>query len=159
MKKIKAELAGMGEMRSGSLTRKYKDPETGSGPCYQLSYTRDMKSRTAYSRREWVSDIRRQIRNYKRFKKLSGEWIALSNDSPVYPSSGCCWIDAVLPEFQWVVLVENRLPLQVPPTLAPTPAQSRCQPVQVPGLFRINLPWFRGSDKMTRAWTTHNQWH
>jgi hypothetical protein len=46
-------------------------------PYYQLSYTLDMKSRTEYIRRECVSDIRRQIRNYKRFKKLSGEWIAL----------------------------------------------------------------------------------
>jgi len=37
-----------------------------------------MKSRTAYIRSECVSDIRRQIRNYKRFKKLNAEWIALS---------------------------------------------------------------------------------
>jgi hypothetical protein len=75
---IKVELTEMGEMRPGSLTRQYKDPENQSGPYYQLSYTLDMKSRTDYIRRECVSDIRRQIRNYKRFKKLSGEWIALS---------------------------------------------------------------------------------
>ena len=76
--KIKAELAKMGEMRPGSLTRQYKDPETRSGPYYQLSYTLDMKSRTEYIRRECVSDIRRQIRNYKRFKKWCSEWVALS---------------------------------------------------------------------------------
>ena len=76
--KVKVELAEMGEMRPGSLTRQYKDPESGSGPYYQLSYTLDMKSRTEYIRRECVSDIRRQIRNYKRFKKLNAEWIALS---------------------------------------------------------------------------------
>ncbi len=68
----------LGEMRPGSLTRQYKDPESQTGPYYQLSYTLDMKSRTEYIRREYVSDIRRQIRVYKRFKKLSGEWIALS---------------------------------------------------------------------------------
>lgn len=78
IEKIKLEQAAIGEMRPGSLTRQYKDPETGSGPYYQLSYTLDMKSRTEYIRREWVSDIRRQIKNYKRFKKLSSEWIALS---------------------------------------------------------------------------------
>jgi len=78
IEKIKVELAEMGEMRPGSLTRQYKDPERRGGPYYQLSYTLDMKSRTDYIRRECVSDIRRQIRNYKRFKKLSGEWIALS---------------------------------------------------------------------------------
>jgi hypothetical protein len=76
--KIKGELAEMGEMRPGSLTMQYKDPETQSGPYYQLSYTLDMKSRTEYIRREHVSDICRQIRNYKRFKKLSVVWIALS---------------------------------------------------------------------------------
>ena len=78
IEKIKVELAEIGEMRPGSLTRQYKDPERGSEPYYQLSYTLDMKSRTEYIRREWVSDIRRQIRHYKRFKKLSGEWIVLS---------------------------------------------------------------------------------
>jgi len=36
--KIKAELAEIGEMRPGSLTRQYKDPESQSGPYYQLSY-------------------------------------------------------------------------------------------------------------------------
>jgi hypothetical protein len=78
IEKIKVELTEMGEMRPGSLTKQYKDPEAQSGPYYQLSYTLDMKSRTDYIRRECVSDIRRQIRNYKRFKKLSGEWVALS---------------------------------------------------------------------------------
>ena len=78
IEKIKAELAGMGEMRPGSLTKQYKDPASGSGPYYQLSYTLDMKSRSEYIRSECVSDIRRQIRNYKRFKTLCGEWIALS---------------------------------------------------------------------------------
>jgi hypothetical protein len=76
--KIKAELTKIGEMRPGSLTRQYKDPNTKSGPYYQLSYTLDMKSRTEYIRRECVSDIRRQISNYKRFKEWSRKWVALS---------------------------------------------------------------------------------
>ncbi len=75
--KIKTELAEIGDMRPGSLTRQYKYPQTQSGPYYQLSYTLDMKSRTKYIRRECVSDIRRQISNYKRFRKLSGKWVAL----------------------------------------------------------------------------------
>ncbi len=76
--RIKAQLNGLQEMRPGSLTRQYKDPKTRSGPYYQLSYTLGMKSRTEYIRRECVGDIRRQIRNYKRFKRLSGQWIAQS---------------------------------------------------------------------------------
>ena len=76
--KIKAELAAIGEMRPGSLTRQYKDPESGSGAYYQLSYTLDMKSRTDYIPRNWVKDVRRQVGNYKRFKSLSAQWVALS---------------------------------------------------------------------------------
>ena len=75
--KIKEELTGIGDMRPGSLTRQYKDPKAQSGPYYQLSYTLDMKSRTEYIRRDCVSDIRRQVSNYKRFKSLTTEWITL----------------------------------------------------------------------------------
>ena len=75
--KIKEELTGISDMRPGSLTQQFKDPKAQSGPYYQLSYTLDMKSRTEYIRRDCVSDIRRQVSNYKRFKTLTGEWIAL----------------------------------------------------------------------------------
>jgi hypothetical protein len=75
--RIKAELAAIDEMRPGSLTRQYKDPDSQSGAYYQLSYTRQMKSRTEYIARESLRDVRRQIANYKRFKALSAEWINL----------------------------------------------------------------------------------
>jgi len=76
--KIKVELAAIGQMRPGSLTRQYKDPVSASGAYYQLSYTLDMKSRTDYIPRNWVPQVRRQVANYKRFKSLSTEWVALS---------------------------------------------------------------------------------
>lgn len=76
--RIKAELAAIDDMRPGSLTRQYKDPKGQSGPYYQLSYTREMKSRTEYIPRDWVREVRRQIRNYKRFKTLITQWTALS---------------------------------------------------------------------------------
>jgi intergrase/recombinase len=75
---IKKELVAIDEMRPGSLTRQYKDPKGKTGPYYQLSYTRDMKSRTQYVPRDCVSDLRRQIANYKRFKSLTEKWIDLS---------------------------------------------------------------------------------
>ena len=75
--RIKAELAAIDEMRPGSLTRQYKDPHNQSGAYYQLSYTRQMKSRTDYIARNCVREVRRQIANYKRFKALTDEWIAL----------------------------------------------------------------------------------
>lgn len=74
---IKAELTAIGEMRPGSLTCQYKDPESRQGPRYQLSYTRDMKGRTEYVPRDCVREIRRQIGNYKRFKALTTEWVDL----------------------------------------------------------------------------------
>jgi hypothetical protein len=75
---IRAELAQIGEMRPGSLTRQYKDPERPSGAYYQLSYTRDMKSRTEYVPRERLQQTRRQIRTYKRFRSLIDDWVKLS---------------------------------------------------------------------------------
>jgi len=64
IEKIKAELIALEPMRPGSLTRQYKDPQARSGPYYQLSYTRDMKSRTDYIPRHCVRQVRRLIRNY-----------------------------------------------------------------------------------------------
>ena len=75
---IKSELVGLKEMRPGSLTRQYKDPKSQTGAYYQLSYTLDMRSRTEYIRKEWVSDIRHQVKRYKRYKQLNAEWVALS---------------------------------------------------------------------------------
>lgn len=74
---IKQELLNLGEMRPGSLTRQYKDPKNRAGPYYQLSYTHQMKSRTDYVSRGALRELRIQIRNYKRFKSLTTEWVAL----------------------------------------------------------------------------------
>jgi hypothetical protein len=75
---IKAKLAAIDEMRPGSLTCQYKDPANQSGAYYQLSYTRNRKSRTEYIARDALSDVRRQIDNYNRFKELTEEWVDLS---------------------------------------------------------------------------------
>lgn len=77
IERIKAELAALGEMRPGTLTKQYKDPDRQHGPYYQLSYTLERQSRTEYIRREALADVRRRVRNYKRFKTLCAEWIAL----------------------------------------------------------------------------------
>ena len=77
IEKIKALLSGIGEMRPGTLTQQFKDPENQTGPYYQLSYTLDMKSRTDYVSKDAVPDVRRQVANYKRFKELCAQWVAL----------------------------------------------------------------------------------
>ena len=72
------ELNAIQAMRPGSLTRQYKDPSNQRGAYYQISYTRDMKSRTEYVPRHCLSQVRREIRQYKRFQQLIDQWIALS---------------------------------------------------------------------------------
>jgi len=75
---IKKALLEIGPMRPGSLTRQYKDPKQRTGAYWQISYTRQMKSRTEYVRREWVKDLRCQIATHQRFKRLVDQWIDLS---------------------------------------------------------------------------------
>jgi hypothetical protein len=75
--RIKKALLDIGPMRPGSLTRQYKDPQHHTGPYWQISYTRRMKSRTEYVRPEWVKEVRRQTVTHKRFKALIEQWIDL----------------------------------------------------------------------------------
>ncbi|MHC4156625.1 MAG: DUF6788 family protein [Planctomycetota bacterium] len=75
--RIKEELKQIGPMRPGSLTRQYRDPENGIGAFWQISYTRQMKSRTEYVRKEWVAQVRKQIVTHKRFKRLIDQWVNL----------------------------------------------------------------------------------
>ncbi len=76
--RIKEELGTIGRMRPGSLTRRYRDPENGTGAYWQVSYTREMKGRSEYVRREWVTEIRKQIATHKRFRHLTDQWVDLS---------------------------------------------------------------------------------
>lgn len=78
IERIKLALEKIEAMRPGSLTRQYKDPQQQTGAYYQLSYTLDMRSRTEYIRKDCVSDVRRQVKHYKRHKQLNAEWVSLS---------------------------------------------------------------------------------
>ena len=78
IERIKRALQAIGPMRPGSLTRQYKDPQRQAGAYWQVSYTRRMKSRTEYVRRESVKEVRRQIATHKKFKALTDEWVDLS---------------------------------------------------------------------------------
>ena len=75
---LKAELLAIERMRPGSLTRQFKDPRRKTGAYYQLSYTRQMKSRTEYVSRAYVPELRREIRLYERFRALTTQWVTLS---------------------------------------------------------------------------------
>lgn len=75
---IKKALLEIGPMRPGSLTRQYKAPKQRTGAYWQISYTRQMKSRTEYVRKEYVKEVRRQTATHKRFKRLVDQWTDLS---------------------------------------------------------------------------------
>ena len=76
--RIKQALQEIGAMRPGSLTRQFKDRENQMGAYWQLSYTRQKKSRTEYVRQESVKEIRAQIATHKKFKLLVDQWVDLS---------------------------------------------------------------------------------
>ena len=78
IEKIKKELQLIEEMRPGTLSKQYKHPGEKKGEYYQLSFTHKMKSRTEYVRPVFVKETRRQVKVYKKFKKLIEEWIDLS---------------------------------------------------------------------------------
>jgi len=62
-------------MRPGTFTRQYRDPKRKIGPFHQLSYTYRMKSRTEYVRPAFISRLKKEIANFKRFKQLIQKWI------------------------------------------------------------------------------------
>ena len=76
--RIQQALGKIGPMRPGSLTRQYKNPQEQTGAYWQISYTRNMKSRSEYVRQECVAEVGKEIAAYQRFKRLTEEWIDLA---------------------------------------------------------------------------------
>lgn len=90
IKQIQRELAQLGPMRPGSLSRQYnvcgtpgcrcKDPEKPRkhGPYCHLKYTWRGKARSEFVKADAVAEVERQLSNYKRFRALTTEWVDLS---------------------------------------------------------------------------------
>jgi Family of unknown function (DUF6788) len=86
---IKQEITGLGaDLQPGLLTQQYNvcgkagcrckaNPPQKHGPYYQLSFTRKGKSRTQFVKRDEVSLLQQQVRNYQRLKTLMDRWVAL----------------------------------------------------------------------------------
>jgi hypothetical protein len=75
---LQRQLAQLGPMRPGCLSRQYRDPQLKKGPYYQLSYTAQMKSRTEYIHPDLVPQIEQELAEYRRYRELSQEWVQLS---------------------------------------------------------------------------------
>jgi len=78
IERIKGELMVLGPMRPGSLSRQYRDPKTKKRPFHQISYTYKGQGRSEYARAENLAQIRRETANFKRFRKLTEQWVDLS---------------------------------------------------------------------------------
>jgi hypothetical protein len=88
IERIQRELARLGDLRPGTLSKQYNvcgvagcrckaSPPKKHGPYYQLSFTRKGKSSSRFVRREELPAVRRQIANYAKLRKLVDEWIDL----------------------------------------------------------------------------------
>lgn len=76
--KIQQALAVLGPMRPGTLTRQFRQPQRRQGAYYQLSYTFQMRSHTEYVRLEELTEIRRELAQYNRYKRLTARWVDLA---------------------------------------------------------------------------------
>ena len=74
IEKIKRGLAELGDMRPGSLTTQTRK---WGGEYGQLSYTHQGKGHTEYVPEKKRKEVKQQIANYKKFRKLTQEWIEL----------------------------------------------------------------------------------
>ena len=78
IRRLQTQLAALGPMRPGTLTRQYRQPDRHKGPYYQLSYTYQMRSHTEYVRQSQVGIVREEIAAYRRYKQLTARWIHLA---------------------------------------------------------------------------------
>src|SRR2546428_11288464 len=88
IRKVKQEIADLGELRPSTLSRQYNvcvnpdcrckaTPPQKHGPDYQISFTRHGKSKTQFVRKEDLPEVKKQLRNYKRLRELADTWIGL----------------------------------------------------------------------------------
>ncbi len=87
---LKAELAALGPLRPGSLSRQYhvcrkagcrcQDPHKPRrhGPYYHLDYVHHGKKTTRFIRAEQLPEVRHQLANFKKLRRLVDSWITLS---------------------------------------------------------------------------------
>lgn len=74
IEKIKKSLGKISDMRPGSLS--VQSRSWGGEYCH-LSYTHRGKGHTEYVRRKQHKTVERQIANYRKFRKLTREWVDL----------------------------------------------------------------------------------
>lgn len=77
IKAIKSDLNKIGNMRPGSVTKQLRKRGDKEWSCWQISYTLNGVSRTEYVRVEFLEQIKSEVNEYKRFKKLNEKLVEL----------------------------------------------------------------------------------
>jgi len=87
---LKTQLAALGPLRPGSLSRQYhvcrkpgcrcQDPlkPRPHGPYYHLDYVHHGKKTTRFIRAAQLPEVRRQLTNFKKLRRLVDQWVTLS---------------------------------------------------------------------------------
>jgi len=79
IERIKSEIAAMGNIRPGSLSKQWRKSKGEQYAEYwQLSYTLKGRGRTDYVPPSGVKRVKAEIKNYKRLKELIDLWIEFS---------------------------------------------------------------------------------
>jgi hypothetical protein len=72
--KIKKSLSELGRMHPGSLSAQKR---SRGEEYWQLSYSYGGRGHTGYVRPEDVAQVRRELRNYRKYRELTSRWIGL----------------------------------------------------------------------------------
>jgi hypothetical protein len=75
---IKEEIGKLGALRPGSLSKQARKTKTTYGAYWHLSYTHRGKGHTEYIRDAFVAQVKAEVSNFKRFRKLIDRLITLS---------------------------------------------------------------------------------
>lgn len=69
IKALKTGLSKAGDLRPGTLSVQYRDPEERKTPFHQISYTHKGRSRSEYVRPEKLTSVQKEIAAYKKFRE------------------------------------------------------------------------------------------
>lgn len=75
---IKLEILELGDLRPGSLSKQARKTKDKYGAYWHLSYTHRGKGHTQYVRDAQVAQMKIEVVNFKRFRKLTDRLISLS---------------------------------------------------------------------------------
>ncbi len=89
--KIKQDISSIDDLRRGSLSEQYNicgtpgckckaTPPIKHGPYYQLSFTKNGRSSTKFVNRKNIRDVKLQVKNYTRLRKLIERWLELGSE-------------------------------------------------------------------------------